>query len=52
MNQLTISDADRTELIRLEEAMWIAETRYDKAFQERHFATDFFEFGRSGRTYA
>jgi hypothetical protein len=51
MNQIAISEADRAELIGLEEAMWIDGTRYDKAFQERHFAPDFFEFGRSGRTY-
>ncbi len=42
---------DIAELTRLEEAMWQAATRFDPAFQEVHFATDFIEFGRSGKTY-
>jgi hypothetical protein len=42
---------DVSELTRLEEAMWTAETRFDPIFQEAHFARDFIEFGRSGRTY-
>lgn len=46
-----LSIADATELRRLEEAMWRAETRFDRAFQEAHFADDFVEFGRSGRVY-
>ena len=41
----------RTELIELEHAMWRAETRYDPVFQERRFADDFVEFGRSGQVY-
>jgi hypothetical protein len=43
---------DIAELTRLEEAMWIAATRFDPAFQQERFAPDFFEFGRSGRIYA
>ena len=35
----------------LEESLWRADTRYDRNFQEKRFAPDFFEFGRSGRTY-
>ncbi len=31
--------------------MWREQTRFDKAFMERALAPDFFEFGRSGRTY-
>jgi hypothetical protein len=31
--------------------MWREATRYDLAFQNRRFASDFVEFGRSGRTY-
>lgn len=31
--------------------MWREETRFDKAFMERSLSLDFFEFGRSGRTY-
>jgi hypothetical protein len=45
------SPSDAAALTALEEAMWRGETRYDLAFQERHFAADFIEFGRSGRTY-
>jgi len=32
--------------------MWREATRYDLAFQERRFAQDFIEFGRSGRVYS
>jgi hypothetical protein len=46
-----LSAEDRQELIRLEEGMWRAETRYDSVFQAERFAPDFFEFGRSGRIY-
>lgn len=47
----TLSNDELAELIRLEEGMWREETRFDMAFMEKHFAGDFFEFGRSGRTY-
>jgi hypothetical protein len=43
---------DIAELTRLEEAMWTAATRLDAVFQQQRFASDFFEFGRSGRIYA
>ena len=46
-----ITDQDRRELTRREENMWRGETRFDMAFMEEHLAADFFEFGRSGRTY-
>jgi hypothetical protein len=46
-----LSDEDRGVLTRLEEAMWREETRFDNVFMERALAPDFFEFGRSGRTY-
>lgn len=46
-----LSEEDRRALMRLEEAMWREETRFDLAFMERALAPDFFEFGRSGRTY-
>ncbi len=47
-------DPDSTEqqLIRLEHALWRAETRYDAEFMESVLADDFREFGRSGRVYA
>ncbi len=47
----TLSPQQRLELVHLEEAMWRAETRFDREFQEHHFAADFLEFGRSGRVY-
>ena len=45
------NDDDRRELTHLEESMWREETRFDMNFMEKHLAHDFFEFGRSGRTY-
>jgi hypothetical protein len=45
------TDDDRRELTQLEESMWQEETRFDMNFMEMHLAQDFFEFGRSGRTY-
>lgn len=47
-----MSDKDIEELKRLEEALWRSETRFDLTFQEKVFAPDFFEFGRSGRVYS
>ena len=49
---MQLSAEDIAELTRLEEAMWIAATRFDAAFQQERFASDFFEFGQSGRVYA
>ena len=49
---MSLSTEVRAELMQLEEDMWREETRYDPAFQERRFAPDFVEFGRSGRVYA
>jgi hypothetical protein len=48
---VTLSEADRAELTRLENALWREDTRFDLAFQERCFAPDCIEFGRSGRVY-
>lgn len=48
---MELSAADRNELQRLEESLWRPETRFDRAHMERMLAPDFFEFGRSGRTY-
>ena len=46
-----LSPDDQAELQRLEESMWQQSNRFDLAFQEARFASDFFEFGRSGRVY-
>ena len=35
----------------LEESMWRAQTRFDRDYLERVLHPDFFEFGRSGRTW-
>lgn len=43
---------DREKLKNLEESLWKTETRFDLDFQERVFAEDFLEFGRSGRVYS
>lgn len=45
------TDEDLETIESLEEALWRTETRFNLEFQEKHFAPDFFEFGRSGRTY-
>lgn len=49
---MLLSDADFNYIRRLEESLWIAETRFDTTLMNEVFAKDFFEFGRSGRTYA
>ncbi len=52
MEMISLSLADQAELRRLEEAMWQQAHRFDLTFQEKHFAPDFVEFGRSGRVYS
>ncbi len=52
MDNLHLSETEKDELIRLEEAMWREATRFDPAFQQSRFAGDFFEFGRSGKIHA
>jgi catechol 2,3-dioxygenase-like lactoylglutathione lyase family enzyme len=49
---LQLAENDRAELERLEESLWRAGTRFDRQRMERVIAEDFFEFGRSGRTYS
>jgi hypothetical protein len=48
---IEITAEEREELQRLEESLWREETRFDRDYMERVLAEDFFEFGRSGRTY-
>jgi hypothetical protein len=48
---MQLTDQDRETLIRLEECMWREETRFDLAFMQAALAPDFYEFGRSGRTW-
>ncbi|MYA50675.1 MAG: nuclear transport factor 2 family protein [Chloroflexi bacterium] len=49
---MELSEHDRRELQLLEEGLWRAETRFDRAWMERILAPGFFEFGRSGRIYS
>ena len=46
-----LSDEDKQLLQRLEEELWLEETRFDIPYMERLLAEDFFEIGRSGRIY-
>ena len=47
-----VGAADVTELQRLEESLWRAETRFDNSYMDAVLAGDFTEFGRYGRTYS
>jgi hypothetical protein len=49
---MILSDAEITKLRDLEESLWKADYRWNKAHQEKVFAPDFFEFGRSGKIYS
>ncbi len=51
VNANSLPQEEQAALIEIEESMWRRESRFDLAFQEQHFAQDFVEFGRSGRTY-
>ncbi len=46
------SERDIDELRRLEESLWRAETRFDRALMDETFAADFYEIGRSGRVHS
>lgn len=48
---MKLSNTDIEILKTLEESLWKSETRFDLSHQEKVFAPDFFEFGRSGRRY-
>ncbi|MFT5196833.1 MAG: hypothetical protein ACI85U_003872 [Candidatus Promineifilaceae bacterium] len=48
---MQISQTLFEELYELEESLWRAEDRFSREKMEPIFATDFFEFGRSGRIY-
>jgi hypothetical protein len=48
---MEISSKDREILERLEEELWYEETRFNIQRMNDLIAPDFFEFGRSGRTY-
>jgi hypothetical protein len=48
---MEISEEDRSKLQKLEEELWIEETRFNRPYMEEVMASDFFEFGRSGRVH-
>jgi hypothetical protein len=48
---MEINKEDYEKLKELEESLWRAETRFDNEYMNKVLAPDFFEFGRSGRTY-
>lgn len=48
---MQFSEEEIETLQELEECLWRSETRFDRAFMDQTLASDFFEFGRSGRTY-
>ena len=48
---LKISQEDFDKLRDLEESLWRSETRFDLEYMNQILASDFFEFGRSGRIY-
>ncbi len=48
---MKISSQDFEKLKQLEESLWITKTRFDNQYMDSILALDFFEFGRSGKTY-
>jgi hypothetical protein len=48
---MRISNEDFEQLKQLEESLYVTKTRFDLAYINHLFARDFFEFGKSGRTY-
>jgi hypothetical protein len=46
-----ISPQDLDELRKLEESLWISQTRFDQAYMEQILSPEFVEFGRSGKVY-
>ncbi len=49
--QEPLSETEKQHLIHLEESLWKENTRFDTAYMENILHPEFFEFGRSGRTY-
>jgi hypothetical protein len=45
---VSLTDFDITTLRRLEESLWIAETRYDQTYMDEIFARDFLNLGVRG----
>lgn len=49
---MEVSQEDLEQLRKLEEELWIEDTRFDRPYMEKVMAPDFFEFGRSGRIHS
>ena len=49
---MKLSTSDHTKLKQLEEALWVAESRFNRQYMGKIFAADLFEFGRSGRIHS
>ena len=49
---MQLSEHDREMLRQLEEGLWQPAVRFDRTAMERLIASDFFEYGRSGRVYS
>ena len=49
---MKLSDSDFLKLKQLEEELWLAETRFNRQYMEKIFASDLFEYGRSGRIHS
>lgn len=48
---MELNQTEINTLRQLEESLWVAETRYDRAYMERVLSPEFVEFGCSGRIY-
>lgn len=48
---MEVPEKDLLILQRLEEELWISESRYDLPYMRKVMSEDFFEFGRSGKIY-
>ena len=45
------TDEEKNRFYELEVSLWKPETRFDRDYMDNLLTEDFFEFGRSGRTY-
>ncbi len=46
-----LNEEERNRLYELEMSLWKPQTRFDRDYMDNLLTEDFFEFGRSGRTY-
>ena len=51
MMNSVLSAEDHAQLTRLEESMWIEASRFNEVFMQNALASDFFEFGKSGKMH-